>query len=82
MTHLDTELKELKESIVDMWELVINQISKAHKAITDFDKDMAHEVAANEKRVDAFELKINMDCENFIQSGGKRFAFSACCIKN
>jgi phosphate uptake regulator len=66
MTHLDTELKELKESIVDMWELVINQISKTHKAIADFDKDMAHEVAANEKRVDAFELKINMDCENIL----------------
>ncbi len=49
-----------------MWELVLNQLDKAHKSITEFDKEIAHEVAANEKRVDAFELKINMDCENIL----------------
>lgn len=49
-----------------MWELVISQMNKSHQCITTFDKDLAHDIAANEKRVDAFELKINMDCENIL----------------
>ncbi len=66
MTHLDTELKQLKTDLIEMWELVLNQCNKAHKSIIDFDKDLASDIAANEKRVDAFELKINMDCENIL----------------
>ena len=36
------------------------------EAIEKNDKDLANQVIANEKRVDAFELKINMDCENIL----------------
>lgn len=66
MTHLDSELKQLKTDIVEMWELVLNQCNKAHQCIINFDKELAHDISANEKRVDAFELKINMDCENIL----------------
>ncbi len=66
MTHLDTELKKLKDSLIEMWNLVITQCYKSQEALERFDKDLAHEVLSNEKRVDAFELKINMDCESIL----------------
>ncbi len=64
MTHLDEELKQLKSDIVEMWRLVISQIKKTQEALITFDKDLAHEVLANEKRVNALELKIDRECEN------------------
>jgi len=66
MNHLDAELKNLNKDIVAMWKLVIDQLSKSKQAIENFDKDKVCEVLASEKRVDAFELKINMDCENIL----------------
>ncbi|MCX7986062.1 MAG: phosphate signaling complex protein PhoU [Bacteroidales bacterium] len=66
MTHLDTEIQQLKESLLEMWSLVLKQCYKSEKAIERFDKDLAREILANEKRVDAFELKINMDCERIL----------------
>lgn len=66
MTHLDSEIKNLKSSVMSMWLMVINQLEKAEKAITKIDKDLAKEIKINEKRVDAFELKINMDCEHIL----------------
>jgi phosphate transport system protein len=66
MTHLETELNDLKSNLIEMWSLVISQIDKSRKALVGFDKDLAHDISANEKRVDAFELKINMDCENIL----------------
>jgi phosphate transport system protein len=66
MTHLDTELKTLKATVVSMWILVISQLEKAQKAIMQRDESMTLEVKLNEKRVDAFELKLNMDCENIL----------------
>ena len=66
MTHLDSELKTLKSSTMSMWLLVISQLEKAEKAITKIDKDLAKEIKESEKRVDAYELKLNMDCENIL----------------
>lgn len=66
MTHLDSELKTLKSSVISMWLLVISQLEKSQKAIIDHNKELAQEVKINEKRVDAFELKLNMDCENIL----------------
>jgi phosphate transport system protein len=66
MTHLDTEIKTLKSSVLSMWLLVISQLEKAEKAIFTMDKDLAKEVKINEKRVDAYELKLDMDCENIL----------------
>lgn len=66
MIHLDDEISKLKKDIVEMWSLVISQLDKSKEAITRFDKALAGEVLANEKRVDAFELKLSMDCENIL----------------
>jgi len=66
MTHLDTELSSLKSNIIEMWNLVIIQLTKSNEALEKFDIELANEVLANEKRIDAFELKLNMDCENIL----------------
>ena len=65
-THIDIELKILRTDIVYMWNLVINQLTKARKAAEEFDRGLATEIAATEKRIDAYELKIDMDCENIL----------------
>jgi phosphate transport system protein len=64
MTHLDTELQLLKGEITSVWNLVIAQLNKTQDSLTRFDKDLAREVVLNEKRVNAYELKIDRDCEN------------------
>ncbi len=64
MTHLDTELQQLKSETIEMWNLVILQLKKTHEALVSFDKDLAREVVSNEKRVNGMELKIDRDCEN------------------
>lgn len=64
MTHLQEELKKLKIQMTEMAELVISQLNKSITALTEGDKDLAREVLFNEKRVNAYELKIDKDCEN------------------
>ncbi len=64
MTQLETELAQLKSELVTMWILVQSQFNKAREAMLQFDKDLAREVLIKEKRVNSFELKIDLDCEN------------------
>ena len=64
MTHLEEELTLLKSEITVMWQLVISQLHKTREALVQFDKDLAREVVATEKRVNSLELKIDRDCEN------------------
>jgi phosphate transport system protein len=64
MTHLQEELKYLRESLSEMAKLVGKQLEKSYCAIKDRDADLANEVLFNEKRVNASELKIDKDCEH------------------
>lgn len=64
MTHLETELQQLKDSLVEMWTLVTKQLSKAKEALIKVDKDLAREIISAEKRVNALELSIDQDSEN------------------
>jgi phosphate transport system protein len=66
MTHLDSEIQQLKLDTLEMWQMVGLQLDKCKEALTSFDKDLAREVISNEKRVNAFELKLDLDCENII----------------
>src|SRR5690625_680811 len=66
MIHTERELLALKESTQQMWRLVISQLEKAKQALLYSDVAMALEVVSREKRVNAFELKIESDCENYI----------------
>lgn len=66
MNLLETEVRLLKDNILQMWQLVNSQTEKARLSMINFDQNLAMDVRANEKRVDAFELKLDMDCENLI----------------
>jgi phosphate transport system protein len=66
MTIIDTNIQQIKSDLIQMWTLVINQMEKARLALINGDKSLAREVRMNEKRVDAFELKLDMDSENVL----------------
>jgi phosphate transport system protein len=66
MKHTEKEMQALKEEVTQMWKLVLSQLEKAKQAYFSNDIELAREVASREKRVDAFELKIDSDCENYI----------------
>jgi len=66
MRHIEQELSDLRQDLIDMWRLVISQVSNAGEAILSFDKDLASKVNMREKKVDAYELKIDGFCEHII----------------
>jgi phosphate transport system protein len=66
MKHTEKELQALKEEISQMWTLVMSQLEKSKQAFLEGDIELAREIASREKRVNAFELKIDCDCENYI----------------
>jgi phosphate transport system protein len=64
MSQLENEIKQVREEVITMWNLVYSQLEKSLSALINFDKDLAREVAVIEKRVNAAELKIDRDCED------------------
>ena len=66
MRHLEQELVSLRQDIIDMWKLTLSQVTKAGEAVLSYDRELAMQVSAREKRVDAYELKIDSICENII----------------
>ena len=63
---VENELLAIKEEVNDMWLLVRQQLENAFNALRKNDDDLANSVASREKRVNAFELKIDSDIEDFI----------------
>lgn len=66
MKYIENEIKDIKGFHAQMWELVETQVSKAFHALKRMDKQLAHEILAREKMVNAQELVIDQHCENFI----------------
>ncbi len=64
--HLETELEQLRKSLLDMSWLSLSQLSKAKSAFLNMDIDIAEEVVHKEKRMNAFTLSIDRDCENLL----------------
>ena len=64
MSHLDIEITQLKAETIKMWELVNIQLKKGREALINLDKDLAREIVLKERRVNAYELKLDRDCEN------------------
>jgi len=64
MTQLENEIEAIKVEVVSMWNLVESQLKKTRTAMLNFDRDLAREVVLKEKRVNAFELKLDRDCED------------------
>ncbi len=66
MTQLQTEIRQLSNDILEMLGMVSTQMINSEQSLTRFDPDLAHEVVAKEKRVNAYELKIDRDCEDIL----------------
>ncbi|MEN8138533.1 MAG: phosphate signaling complex protein PhoU [Bacteroidota bacterium] len=64
MNHLETELKELQDTILEMMKLCISQLEKAKGAFLYNDEGLAHDVIHSEKLINALELNIDRICEN------------------
>ena len=81
MTRLQEELKNLRGSLSEMALLVRKQLKKSVCALLDEDEDLANDVLNNEKRVNAFELNIDRECEQIFTlltpvAHDMRFVFS------
>ena len=61
---IESELILLKKEIDEMWTLVYNQLDRAGEAVLTLDKELAQQVMVRERRVNAFELKIDSDVDN------------------
>lgn len=66
MRHLEQEINSLRQDIIEMWKLTVSQVYNAGEAILSFDKDLAMQVSMRERKVDAYELKVDSECENII----------------
>ena len=64
--QFDTELEEVRASVLKMGGLVEEQITKAIEALTTSNIELAEEVIANDHRVNALELLIDGDCTQII----------------
>ena len=60
---IESELILLKKEIDEMWTLVYNQLDRAGEAVLTLDKELAQQVMVRERRVNAFELKIDSDVD-------------------
>ena len=66
MTHLDVEIRRLREDMKEMMTLTLGQMNKIQKAFLTLDKDLAREIVFYERRINSLELKIDRDCENIL----------------
>lgn len=63
---IDKELQKLNTGILEMWSLVGEQIRTVCDAVRNADTEKAWEVLIREKRVNASDLKIDCDVEDFL----------------
>ena len=63
---IESELLLLKKEIDEMWTLVYSQLERSGEAVLTLDKELAQRVMVRERRVNAFELKIDSDIEDII----------------
>lgn len=63
---VEDELRTIRQEVLDMWSLVYDQMSNVCEAIPTVDKERAWDVLIREKRVNACELKLDCDIEDFL----------------
>ncbi|MBK8956578.1 MAG: phosphate signaling complex protein PhoU [Saprospiraceae bacterium] len=66
MLHVENEIQELKDKLINMWDAVINQLEKTQQTLQNGDRDLALAIQAAERRINAYELSIDRICEDFI----------------
>lgn len=66
MKHIEEEREKLCAEVVEMWNLVITQLHDSATALLENNKDLAQRIRLREKDINAMELRIDTDCEDFI----------------
>ncbi len=66
MAHHEIELQKLHNEVELMWKLTISQMQKAKQSMVTLDRALAGEVIHSERRVNAYELNIDNQCEYII----------------
>lgn len=66
MTNLERELTQLKERIIDMMALVLQQLEKSKVAFIDQNISLARDIHRGETQVNEMEISIDKDCENIV----------------
>jgi phosphate transport system protein len=66
VVNAEQQLEALNQAGFDMLVLCKSQLTKAKEAFVNHDDDLAEEVMHTESRVNALDLKIEKDCENFL----------------
>jgi phosphate transport system protein len=65
-TQFDSELTSVSSQVMELGGLVESQIRQAVYALQHFSMEAAHEVSANEARVNAMEIEIDRDLSSII----------------
>lgn len=63
---VEDELQRIRKEMLEMWALVYDQMNNVCDAMLTGNKDKAWEVMLREKKVNAYELKIDCDIEDFL----------------
>ena len=66
MKSFEYELDNIKETLMEMLDLVRDQIHLSKEAMLVNDHEVSFEIISKEKRVNSFELSIERDCEDFL----------------
>ncbi|MDC1162296.1 phosphate signaling complex protein PhoU [Tenacibaculum sp.] len=66
MANAEYQRELLNEAGAEMLSLCTQQLEKAKESFLNSDSDLAEEVILTETRVNALDLKIEKDCENFL----------------
>lgn len=63
---IENELQNIRKESIQMWSLVFDQLKTVCESLPSNDKDRAWDVLIREKRVNASELKLDCDVEDFL----------------
>lgn len=63
---IENELQNIRKESLKMWSLVYNQFATVCEALPTANKEKAFDVLIREKRVNASELKLDCDIEDFL----------------
>ena len=66
MNNQALAIQNLREEISEMMEAVKSQLYRVKEALEKMDKDLAHEIMALEKKVNAMDINIDKACENIL----------------
>lgn len=66
MQNIEQQRESINKSISKMLSICASQLQKATEAFVTHDSDLAEEVIRKENRVNALDIKIEEDCENYL----------------